>query len=220
MQVGCEVLIDSGCATVAEVQKRAEHFWKEFDLFVSDLMVGLALDVVLVGLLAPVAAAGGVSKAAVSVGRWAAAQKWARALPNSCFEKAAVGVTYTLGQRVSCYFVKGAQYFAAGGLCGLVGQGGANAMITVKRNMMGQSDEDEVPLPPVLKTAFVWGVFMSVSSNTRYMLVNGFERVVEGSALAARVPAVSNVATVSIRLLNNIWGGMNFVDMARYFGVQ
>lgn len=52
------------------------------------------------------------------------------------------------------------------------------------------------------------------------MLVNGFERVVEGSAVAQAVPAVSNVATVGVRLANNIVGGMHFIDMARDFGVQ
>lgn len=51
----CQVAVDTGCATVAEVQKRGDDFWAEFELYMSDLLVGLALDVALVGMLAPVA---------------------------------------------------------------------------------------------------------------------------------------------------------------------
>lgn len=43
---------------MAEVRKRGDEFWGEFEFYLSDLMVGLVLDVVLVGLLAPVALKG------------------------------------------------------------------------------------------------------------------------------------------------------------------
>lgn len=48
-----QIAIDSACATVAEVQKRGKDFWNEFDFYLADLLVGIALDVLLVGLLAP-----------------------------------------------------------------------------------------------------------------------------------------------------------------------
>ena len=48
----------AGCATVAELRKRGDSFWDEFEFYLSDLMVGLVLDVVLVTLIAPVAVLG------------------------------------------------------------------------------------------------------------------------------------------------------------------
>lgn len=52
--MGClQITIDSGCATFAEVQKRGKDFWNEFELYLSDLGVGIALDIALVGMLAP-----------------------------------------------------------------------------------------------------------------------------------------------------------------------
>ncbi len=53
-----EVIIDSGCATVAEVRKRGDDFWREFEFYLSDLIVGLVLDVALVTLITPVAVLG------------------------------------------------------------------------------------------------------------------------------------------------------------------
>jgi hypothetical protein len=49
---------------VAEVRKRGEDFWAEFEFYLSDLLVGIALDVVLVSLMAPKAVLGGGAVAA------------------------------------------------------------------------------------------------------------------------------------------------------------
>ncbi|KAI5334419.1 hypothetical protein L3X38_024552 [Prunus dulcis] len=48
-----QIVIDSCCATFAEVQKRGKDFWAEFELYVVDLLVGIAADIALVGMLAP-----------------------------------------------------------------------------------------------------------------------------------------------------------------------
>ena len=64
------------------------------------------------------------------------------------------------------------------------------------------------------------GVFLSVSSNTRYQIINGLEQLVEASPLAKQVPPVAMAFTVGVRFANNIYGGMQFVDWARWSGVQ
>ena len=64
------------------------------------------------------------------------------------------------------------------------------------------------------------GVFLAVSSNTRYQIINGLERLVEASPVARQVPSVAMAFTVGIRFANNVYGGMQFVDWARWSGVQ
>ena len=64
------------------------------------------------------------------------------------------------------------------------------------------------------------GVFLAVSSNTRYQIINGLERLVEASPVARRVPPVAMAFTVGVRFANNVYGGMQFVDWARWSGVQ
>ncbi len=68
MQIGAEIIIDVCCATVAEVRKRGEKFWGEFEFYLSDLAVGMVLDIVLVTLLAPVAVIGKYPKAVEATG--------------------------------------------------------------------------------------------------------------------------------------------------------
>lgn len=64
------------------------------------------------------------------------------------------------------------------------------------------------------------GAFLAVSSNTRYQIINGLERLVEASPVAKRVPAASLAFTVGVRFANNVYGGMQFVDWARMSGCQ
>ena len=251
-KVFTEVLIDSGCATFAEVKKRGDVFWDEFEFYLSDLVVGIFLDVALVTLLAPTCAAGAagvVAKVGKTKGLGRAANallRFQKSLPSAVFEKSIKGVrVYTPKQRAIAFLYKGFEYAAVGFACGLVGQSMANTAMIAKRAYskskraeaargsqeasmaaLGDGGSDlqevmeEVPVPPLFRTALVWALFMGVSSNTRYQVVFGLERLVEGTVLAQKVPMIANVATVAIRFANNIYGGEQFIDMARWAGVQ
>ncbi|KAB1224208.1 hypothetical protein CJ030_MR2G013750 [Morella rubra] len=214
-KVGTEIIIDSCCATFAEVQKRGKDFWAEFELYVADLLVGVVVNVALVGMLAPYARIGGPSLSNGFLGRM---QHSYGALPSSVFEAERPGCRFTLKQRIGTYFYKGILYGAVGFACGIIGQGIANLIMTAKRSI--RKSEDDIPVPPLLKSAALWGVFLAVSSNTRYQVINGLERLVEASAFAKQVPPVAMAFTVGVRFANNVYGGMQFVDWARWSGVQ
>eukprot|EP00879_Flechtneria_rotunda_P008260 GHRR01008653.1.p1 GENE.GHRR01008653.1~~GHRR01008653.1.p1 ORF type:complete len:418 (+),score=173.82 GHRR01008653.1:222-1475(+) len=214
-KVLAEVLIDSGCATVAEVRKRGDEFWKEFEFYLSDLLVGIVLDVVLVTLMAPRAVIGGRASAKAQSGL----QRWLSTIPSAALEASQKGVReYTVGARFACLGVKFLEYSLAGICCGFIGQGLANSLMLLKRQIHGES-EDDVAVPPLVKTALVWGLFMGVSSNLRYQAVFGLERLVD-MTIAKKVPAIAYGTTVAIRFVNNVIGGENFIDMARWAGVQ
>ncbi|KAL1321509.1 hypothetical protein AAHE18_14G132100 [Arachis hypogaea] len=188
-KIGSEIVIDSCCATFAEVQKR--------------------------GMLAPYARIG---KPSVSSGFLGRLQKAYASLPSSVFEAERPGCRFSVQQRLGTYFFKGIMYGAVGFGCGIIGQGIANMIMTAKRNI--KKSEDHVPVPPLVKSAALWGVFLGLSSNTRYQIINGLERLVEASPVAKQVPAVAMTFTVGVRFANNVYGGMQFVDWARWSGVQ
>ena len=74
-------------------------------------------------------------------------------------------------------------------------------------------------MPPLGMTALTWGLFMGVSSNLRYQAVFCAERAVD-KALAGRLPQLAYVTSLVLRFANNIVGGEQFVDLARWTGVQ
>ncbi|XP_009757419.1 protein RETICULATA-RELATED 1, chloroplastic [Nicotiana sylvestris] len=214
-KVGTEIVIDSCCATFAEVQKRGKDFWAEFELYAADLLVGIVVDVALVGMLAPYVRIGKQSVSSSSFGRFRHA---CGALPSSVFEAKRPGCKFTLQQRIATYFYKGFLYGSVGFGCGLIGQGIANLIMTAKRSI--KKTEEDIPVPPLIKSAALWGFFLAVSSNTRYQIINGLERLVEASPVAKRVPPVAMAFTVGVRFANNIYGGMQFVEWAKVSGVQ
>ncbi|XP_047958442.1 protein RETICULATA, chloroplastic-like [Salvia hispanica] len=214
-KIGTEIVIDSCCATFAEVKKRGKDFWAEFELYTADLLVGVVVNVALVGMLAPYARIGLLSASQGFIGRM---QRGYAALPSSVFEAERPGSRFSVNQRIATYFYKGILYGLVGFGCGIVGQGIANFIMTVKRSI--KKSEDDIPVPPLLKSAAVWGVFLAVSSNTRYQIINGLERIVEASPMGRKVPPVAMAFTVGVRFANNVYGGMQFVDWARLVGAQ
>ncbi|KAL2481595.1 Protein of unknown function (DUF3411) [Abeliophyllum distichum] len=214
-KIGTEIVIDSCCATFAEVKKRGKDFWAEFELYTADLLVGVVVNVALVGMLAPYARIGQPRVSQGFLGRMLSAYA---ALPSSVFEAERPGCTFTVNQRIATYFYKGILYGLVGFGCGIIGQGIANLIMTVKRSI--KKSEDDIPVPPLVKSAALWGVFLAVSSNTRYQIINGLERLVEASPLAKQVPLVAMAFTVGVRFTNNVYGGMQFVDWAKWSGVQ
>ncbi|RDX57844.1 Protein RETICULATA, chloroplastic, partial [Mucuna pruriens] len=203
-KIGSEIVIDTSCATFAEIQKRGKDFWAEFEL--SSCWAGM---------LAPYARIG---KPSISSGFLGRMQKGYAALPSSVFEAERPGCRFSVQQRLGTYFYKGIMYGAVGFACGIIGQGIANMIMTAKRSI--KKSEEDIPVPPLVKSAALWGVFLAVSSNTRYQIVNGLERLVEASPLAKQVPPVALAFTVGVRFANNVYGGMQFVDWARWSGIS
>ncbi|XP_051132053.1 protein RETICULATA, chloroplastic-like [Andrographis paniculata] len=214
-KIGTEIVIDSCCATFAEVKKRGKDFWAEFELYAADLIVGTVVNIALVGMLAPYARIGQPSASQGMFGRMMRAYA---ALPSSVFEAERPGSRFSVNQRIATYFYKGILYGLVGFGCGIIGQGIANLIMTAKRNI--KKSEDDIPIPPLFKSAALWGFFLAVSSNTRYQIINGLERLVEASPVAKRTPPVAMAFTVGVRFANNVYGGMQFVDWARMTGVQ
>nr|XP_023874223.1 protein RETICULATA, chloroplastic-like isoform X2 [Quercus suber] len=129
-KIGTEIVIDSCCVTVVEVQNRGKDFWAEFELYVADLLVGVVVNVALVGMLAPYARIGGPS---ISKGFLGRRQHAYGALPSSVFEAERPGCRFTVKQRIGTYFYKGILCGILGFGSGIIGRGIANLIMTAKR---------------------------------------------------------------------------------------
>jgi len=201
---------------LAEVRKRGSDFFAEIEFYMSDMIVGLVLDVALVSLLSPVAVIGAKPVSANKKGL----AKYISKLPSALFEANIKGVReYSLSQRLASFVYKSGQYAVIGFFCGLIGVGAANSLMLLRRHLAGGAAETDVAVPPLIKSALVWGLFMGVSSNTRYQIVFGLERLVDVT-VAKQVPQIAYFTTIIIRFVNNVIGGENFIDMARWAGIQ
>ncbi|XP_058109410.1 protein RETICULATA-RELATED 1, chloroplastic-like isoform X3 [Magnolia sinica] len=184
-KVATKVVIDSCCGMFAEVKKRGKDFWAEFELFLADLLVGVVVDIALVGLLAPYVRIG---KPFVSKGFFGHMQRVSGALPSSVFEAERPGSRFSVGQRVGTYFYKGVLYGSVGFFCGIIGQGIANLVMTAKRSI--KKSEEDIPVPPLLKSAALWGMYNSHVLDSTCMLFCYFLQL-EGIGVNWLIPSVS-----------------------------
>ncbi|KAK6943598.1 Protein RETICULATA-related [Dillenia turbinata] len=152
-KVGAEIVIDSCCATFAEVQKRGKDFWAEFELYAADLLVGIVVTVALVGLLTLCT----YWQPPVAKGFWKL-QNANQSFPSSVFEAERPGCRYSVQKRIATYFYKGFLYGSVGFASGLFGQGIANLIMNAKRSV--KKSAEDIPIPPLMKTAALWGVFL------------------------------------------------------------
>jgi hypothetical protein len=224
-----EVGIDAVLASFAELRRRGGDFWSEAEFFLSDLLVGCALDATLVALMASPAKLGKLSPSAAALaagGRFARLRAAAAALPPSVFAAAPPGMTYTLGARAVGFAFKGMQFALVGAACGLVGQAMANTAAAARATLRRKKDAkyaeeaDTIVMPSLARTAMVWGLFMGASANSRLQCVVGIERFVEALPVSKRFGALPVAVTLLSRFTNNIIGGEQFVDLARWAGVQ
>ena len=224
-QLGAEVGIDGFMACFAEARRVAHDFWSEAEFFVSDLLVGCVLDATLVTLLAAPAKLGAASPRAAALargGHFAPLFAVAAELPASLFAAAPPGVRYTAAQRAFGFALKSLQFGAAGAACGLVGQAMANTAASARaamrrtRDPQYAHDAHTLIMPPLARTALVWGLFMGASAHTRLQVVVAIERIVESLPVSQRVAALPMAVSLIIRTANNIIGGEQFVDLAAW----
>ncbi len=221
--------LDIALEAFAELRRKSHSFWEEAEFFVSDMLVGSVLDFTLVSLMAPAAKLGGLSPAAAVLargGRLAKLRAAAAELPCSLFCAAPLGVRYTLTQRAFGFALQSVRFAAVGAACGLIGQAMANTAAHARANIRRKQDPAYAKsaatliMPPLPRTALVWGLFMGTSANVRLQGVVGIERLVESLAVSRRVRALPLTATFLLRFVNNVVGGEQFCDLARWAGVQ
>jgi hypothetical protein len=126
---------------------------------------GLVLNCILIWLLAPTVRASSASTPLITT--------QLSLLPANIFAEGC----YTLNQRLAAGLYKGILF----GLCGFMGSVGGTSLaylvFLLRRITNPSSAKDGKELPNVLENSLGWASFMFISTNPRYQLVNGIERV-------------------------------------------
>lgn len=203
-------LVGNGTALASEIAVRGKDIVHELEYVASDLIIGTVIEAAFVWSLAPVLRIPKQNSGAIA--------KYLSSLPANVFQTSTTAQTFTLLQRIVSFGYVGLQYAAMGFAGGLVGTAITYGLIEARKRLeKGYSPER--PLPDVISNSAAWGVFMAVSSNTRFQIVEGIEQAIAKVA-AGRAPAAVNTGIVALRLANNYWGGVQFVQFFRFLGLH
>ncbi|XP_051228352.1 protein RETICULATA-RELATED 4, chloroplastic [Lolium perenne] len=200
--------------TAAELQKRGDNFVNELDIVISDVVMAIVADFMLVYLPAPT-----VSLQPPLLKNAGLIASFFHNCPDNAFQIALAGRSFSLLQRLGAIVRNGAKLFVVGTSASLIGTGVTSALIKARKAVDKELD-DEVEDIPVLSTSAAYGVYMAVSSNLRYQILSG---VIEQRMLE---PVLHNhklllsALCFAVRTGNTFLGSLLWVDYARMVGVQ
>ena len=224
-----EMLLDASLAAYTELYKPrtpGSDVLAEVEFFTTDLLVGCLLNAALVLLIATPATLG--KAPGVAPGLLGAVA----ALPPALLGFSPKGARFSPLQRVGGALRTSVLYGAAGFTCGLVGQVTANTAAKVRRAVnpgaslaagaptKGGKPTVREEMPPVMRTALLWGAVTAGSASMRYQMLAGLDRAVLALPVSQRVLALPAAVTLAARFANNIVGGEHFAVHARWAGVQ
>lgn len=213
-KLGIECGIGLVAKTVAEFQKRGDNFFKEIEVVISDVVMAIVADVMLVYLPAPTI--GLQPPLARNAG---AIANFFYNCPDNTFQIAMAGRSFSLLQRIGAFVRNGIKLLAVGTTASLIGTSVTNAALKAKR-AVDKDLEDEVMEIPVVSTSVAYGVYMSISSNLRYQLLAGVieQRMLE--PLLHNQKLLLSAMCFIVRTGNTFLGSLLWVDYARWIGVQ
>jgi hypothetical protein len=189
---------------------RGSDFARELDFVLANQVVITLTNAALVLMLTPAAAVCAVA-AATSNG-----------LPGFFLQSG----PFSARQRAACFGLRAAQFAAVGATTAAAGQGLTMGLVACRKRLRaarakgvhaptGQT-EPLVQLAPIGPTCTNYAAFMSVSSNTRYQIVNSVEaRCVHLLPVPLRVPL-----SACVRLFNNYVGSASWIWWAKNQGLQ
>ena len=215
--------VGNGTQLVGELLVRGREIVDELEYVLADLVVGTVVEASFVVLLAPAMpflrrppSAAPATRGAGSV--LEAYRRWSLSLPANAFEASIPPErVYSLASRFITVLNASAQYFAIGVACGLVGTALTYGMLEARR-LFDPAYQPLRPQPPVLPNSIGWGAFMALSSNPRFQLVEGLERLSQW--VLRRHPMANRAVIIALRLANNFYGGIHFVQFFRWTGLQ
>lgn len=204
-------LVGNGTALASEITERGPAIFDELEYVASDLIVGTVVEAAFVWLLAP-------TLALPSKNGSNALSRYLSALPSNAFVASTKARSFTTTQRAAAFVYAGAQYAVIGFAAGIVGTAITYGLISA-RQWIDPSYSPKRALPDVIPNSAAWGAFMSLSSNTRFQIVEGMERGIAVLTKGSKAPLV-NYGIVALRTANNYWGGVQFVQFFRFLGLH
>lgn len=213
-KVGIECGVGIFTKTAAEYQRRKENFMKELDFVISDVVMAIIADFMLVWLPAPTVSLR--PPLAITAGPFT---KFFYSCPDNAFQVALGGTSYSFLQRLGAILRNGTKLFAVGTCSSLVGTSVTNALINA-RKAVDKSSAGEVEELPILSTSVAYGVYMAVSSNLRYQVLAGVieQRLLEPVLHQHKI--ILSAICFAVRTGNTFLGSLLWVDYARWIGIQ
>ncbi|KAL0299343.1 UNVERIFIED_CONTAM: protein RETICULATA-RELATED 6, chloroplastic [Sesamum radiatum] len=219
-RLAIEETISITTTLLAQYERRKENFFEELDYVVTDTLRGIVVDFFTVWLPAPTLSFLSNVDDVNAPGSMEALKGLLGSIPDNAFQKNLAGKDWTLSHRIASVLVGGFKLAGVGFISSIGAVASSNILYTIRRFLNPTlASKQQNKRSPILKTALVYGSFLGTSANLRYQVIAGIVEHRISEQFSDQTLLVNMISFVA-RTINSYWGTQQWIDLARYTGLQ
>ncbi|KAK0592629.1 hypothetical protein LWI29_022497 [Acer saccharum] len=218
-RLAIEEAISITTTLLAQYERRKENFFEEIDYVITDTLRGIVVDFFTVWLPAPTISF--ISYDNIDMTDNVDALKGLLgSIPDNAFQKNLAGKDWNVSHRVASVLFGGLKLAGVGFISSIGAVASSNILFIVRKFLKPTlAASQSTKRSPILKTAVVYGCFLGTSANLRYQIIAGIVEHRISEELSSQ-PLLVNMISFIARTVNSYWGTQQWVDLARFSGLQ
>ncbi|KAL2526702.1 Protein of unknown function (DUF399 and DUF3411) [Abeliophyllum distichum] len=219
-RLAIEEAISITTTLIAQYERRKENFFEELDYVTTDTLRGIVVDFFTVWLPAPTLSFLPIADEINAPDSMEALKGLLGSIPDNAFQKSLAGKDWNLNHRIASVLVGGLKLASVGFISSIGAVTSSNILYSVRKFLNSSiASKQRNKRSPILKTAIVYGGFLGTSANLRYQVIAGLVEHRISEQFADQTLLVNMISFVA-RTINSYWGTQQWVDLARYTGLQ
>ncbi|KAK9742295.1 hypothetical protein RND81_03G162200 [Saponaria officinalis] len=218
-RLAIEETISLTTTLVAQYEKRKENFFLELDYVITDTVRGAVVDFFTVWLPAPTISFLSSDDMGMSDGM-DSLKGLLGSIPDNAFQKTPVGKSWDVSHRVTSVLIGGLKLAGVGFVSSIGAVASSNILYSARNFLNPNLDTNQkLKRSPILKTALVYSSFLGTSANLRYQVIAGVIEHRISEFFPSQTLLVNSISVIA-RVINSYWGTQQWIDLARYTGLQ
>ncbi|RDX79192.1 Protein RETICULATA-RELATED 5, chloroplastic, partial [Mucuna pruriens] len=219
-RLAIEEAISITTTLLAQYEKRKENFFQELDYVITDSVRASIVDFFTVWLPAPTLSFLSYADEMNAPDNIGSLMGLLGSIPDNAFQKNPAGINWNLNHRVASVVFGGLKLASVGFISSIGAVASSNSLYAI-REVLNPAvvTEQRIIRSPILKTALVYACFLGISANLRYQVIAGIVEHRISEQFSSQTFFVNMLSFVA-RTVNSYWGTQQWIDIARYTGLQ
>ncbi|KAL9418678.1 hypothetical protein AB3S75_036600 [Citrus x aurantiifolia] len=218
-RLAIEEAISITTTLLAQYERRKENFFEELDYVITDTLRGSVVDFFTVWLPAPTISFLSYADEMNFPDNVDGLTGLLGCIPDNAFQKNLVGKEWGLSHRLASVLFGGLKLASVGFISSIGAVAASNILYAIRKFINPAFTNQQVKRSPILKTAVVYSCFLGISANLRYQIIAGVVEHRISEEFSSQTLLVNMLSFLS-RTINSYWGTQQWVDLARFSGLQ
>lgn len=219
-RLAIEEAISITTTLLAQYERRKENFFEELDYVITDTVRGIVVDFFTVWLPAPTLSFLSYADDKAVPDSVDALNGLLKSIPDNAFQKNLVGKDWNISHRVASVIVGGVKLSSVGFISSIGAVAASNLLYAIRKLINpALITNQRTKRSPILKTAAIYGGFLGTSANLRYQIIAGIVEHRISEEFSSQTLLV-NMLSFIVRTINSYWGTQQWIDLARFSGLQ